>query len=971
MRTSEEIYHQIRWDPRFDPARFVLGVNVRGAAPKRVPLPAFVPGGDIPWHRVIFVEADGETVWDRASGLDVVNTSPAGRAQDPRKLNAPFFTAATPLTWDANLGWTPAEPVTVTWPPTTLRVLTWNTLWDRYFSDRIETARRRPLLVDALEQADADVIALQEVEPELLDLIQSTPWIRDSYTLCADNIAKNKLLLLSRLPVREAGIHAYGPYKALSAITLELATGRVVLATTHLTSDYAQNGPTKRESELATIAEGLLPVDADLILIGDFNDDGHPEKTLTMRDAWTEVHGPSDKTPTFDPTKNPLAAIQSLGGRPARIDRVLLRSPALNPTTATLLGDSPATNDNLFISDHYGLAVEITVDQDTLGNTPSGAHRRLDITSEAHAQARITPEAHAQAGITTKAHARAKATTGALTWTHITAGQATPAAPSTARTAVVWIPPKELWPPIQEIRKKHDPQVDRWPPHVTLISGFIPESSFEAAAPLLTTAASTITPFTAPLHGIHTFHHRDNTTIWLNPGAPESWASLHHALKHTFPTHQAHHETFTPHLTLAKGSGRLPEVLVAECQARLSPMTARVGEIVLLSRRAGEPMRPRATIALGTSELRWINEPPMPDIHRELPVEEAVTRLRDCLGEGVVHVVGSRRLRCELAGADLDLVAVLPGVVDLGRVEERVVEAFPQVKGMRRVVGARVPGLRMRVEDLEIDLVVVGVGDIAPEEAVSRRGELDAGSAIALSAVSDADAILAAVDGNQSGFVGLARQVKAWARAKGLDSAPFGGLSGLAWTILAAQTVRETPNLPSDDLLRTFFATWAAWDWREPITLGPVAFSDAPVQIMTPTAPVRPCSDQVTIGGRDLLTQELYRAWETTGTDELLSPPPMHRRHTAWAIVTIKGEMGKARGRMRALIAALERAGASDVHAWPRPFETEPKPTRFAIGLGHTPPNATTLTEITARWTEGLPGVTVNRAECGEVPTLN
>ena len=70
MRTSEEIYHRVRWDPRFDPARFVFGINVRGAAPKRVPLPNFVPGGDIPWHRVLFVEADGELVWSRAEGVD-------------------------------------------------------------------------------------------------------------------------------------------------------------------------------------------------------------------------------------------------------------------------------------------------------------------------------------------------------------------------------------------------------------------------------------------------------------------------------------------------------------------------------------------------------------------------------------------------------------------------------------------------------------------------------------------------------------------------------------------------------------------------------------------------------------------------------------------------------------------------------------------------------------------------------------
>ena len=95
MRTSEEIDHRVRWDPRFDPARFVLGVNVRGAEPKRVPLPAFVPGGDIPWHRVLFVEADGEVIWDRATGVECDRLRrPAGRVRTARLLRAPFFTAS-------------------------------------------------------------------------------------------------------------------------------------------------------------------------------------------------------------------------------------------------------------------------------------------------------------------------------------------------------------------------------------------------------------------------------------------------------------------------------------------------------------------------------------------------------------------------------------------------------------------------------------------------------------------------------------------------------------------------------------------------------------------------------------------------------------------------------------------------------------------------------------------------------------
>ena len=84
MRTSEEIYHRVRWDPRFDPARFVLGVGQRGRDPKRVPLPTFVPGGDVPWHRVLFFEADGELVWDRATGLDRIDAATrAGYAPAP------------------------------------------------------------------------------------------------------------------------------------------------------------------------------------------------------------------------------------------------------------------------------------------------------------------------------------------------------------------------------------------------------------------------------------------------------------------------------------------------------------------------------------------------------------------------------------------------------------------------------------------------------------------------------------------------------------------------------------------------------------------------------------------------------------------------------------------------------------------------------------------------------------------------
>ncbi|NUW39219.1 poly(A) polymerase [Nonomuraea rhodomycinica] len=957
MRTSEEIYHRVRWDPRCDPSRFVLGVGQRGAEPKRVPLPAFDPGGDIPWHRVLFVEADGERVWDRATGLDRVDTCEAGRARDPRRLRPPFFTAGTPYVWDAAGGWRPsagrahpgpsasrahagrAHPGPAHAGPAAVRVLTWNTLWDRYDSDRIDTARRRPLLLAALEEADADVIALQEVEPALLSMLLAAPWVRDGYTLGTDpygpDVEDDGLLLLSRLPVQEAARHGLGPHKSLAAVAVDTAGGPLVVAVTHLTSDHASDGAGRRRAELARIAEGLAGVDGDLVLVGDFNDGTDtPGSALGLRDAWTEAYG-SDQTPTFDPAVNPLAAISSRSGRAARLDRVLLRGRP-RVVSAALLGDTP-TSEGLFVSDHYGVEAVL----DLFGDVAGGV---LDLFGDA-------------AG-------------GVLD------------VPPTARTAVAWIPPGELWPPIQAVRRAHDPRIDRWPPHVNLLFGFVPESAFEAAAPLLAAAAAEAEPFVARLEGVRTFRHRDHVTAWLDPAAddPAPWARLRQALERRFPRCVGRPEGFTPHLTLGR----------TEDPIRLPGMTARVGELVMLSRRADEPMRPRARITLGTGEIHW---PPDPvtgsagQADRAGPAAGVARRLEEALAPGAVHVVGSRRMGCELPDADLDLVAALPGGPDMDDVEARVRAALPDAARLRRVVGARVPGLRFRTADLDVDLTVVPAGPLPPGQAVTRRAELGPAAAVALSAVSDADAVRAAAGHDHDRFAGLARRVKAWARARGLDSAPFGGLPGLAWTVMAARTVRESGDLPAcDDLLGRFFSTWAAWNWRDPIALDvtPAVPEPAPAVVLTPSAPVRNCARQVTPGFLDLLGRELYRAWELTDDGrcaELPAPPPLHRRHAAWAVVTVRPErperperldaaLGRVRGRMLELVTALEEYGVPDVHAWPRPFESGPRQVRYAIGLGRTPPRAGRLGEITRRWAADLPGVTVERADGGAVPTL-
>ncbi len=956
MRTSQDIYHQIRWDSRFDPARFTVLVDMHRDEPKRVPFVEFTPGGDIPWHRVLGFEADGVALWDRRRGIDRLGEVAAGRAHEVQLLRPPAFDPHPLFRFRGDrfqLHLPEAAGDAQADESARLRVVTWNTLWDRYDADRIDSPRRRAELLRTLASLDADVIALQEVEPVLADALLREDWVREGYLASDDESGTRSfdhgLLLLSRAPIVEMTIRRLGPHKAALAAVTRVAGRSVVIVSVHLTSDHSAGARARRHAETEELMKALEGLPVDLVWLGDFNDGRRDlAAALECRDAWHEIHGPDDETPTFHPARNPLAAIASLTGEAKRLDRVLLRGD-VGVGAASLVGDLAMAPDGLFVSDHFAVQVDLAWPP-RKGTRPAAAPDR-----------------------------------------------------ATARTALSWLPDDAAaLSRVQRARACHDPRFDRWPPHVNVRFGFVPESSFDDVLPGLAEAASRVEPFQSRLEGVRSLAQADHATLVLEPD-PDGGHDCFRSLFDAFGARGAR-----PHLTVGRCALREPTLrrMERDLSAEIGALSLSVAELTLLSRRGDEPMRPRVAVRLGRGakprlvdvmepDPRPLDRARPPSRERLLAIRDVVQAIRDTLAPGVVHLTGSHRVGAALAESDVDLVAAVPSPCDPDRILDSLARALPPSSSVRRIV-ARVPGLELRVGDIDVDLALVDAGLIPPTSAVDRRSELGESAALALSAVSDADALLDATARVRPAFDALARHVKAWARRKGVDSAPFCGVPSIGWLVMAARTARrlaaEAP-LETVQLLRAFFEEWAVWDCRAPIHLSSAATEltdshrDGAITIMTPSAPVRSATDGIGAAGTRVVMDALLEGWEVldgaSALDDTLAAkwmrrPELHRRHAAWAVLHIEGKdersfahvHGAARGRVKALIRAIEAAGVSDVRAWPRPFALGPTSARYAIGLGRHPLDARALVRIAAPMMDGLLGARVEWADNGEVPTL-
>ncbi|QSQ18852.1 DUF504 domain-containing protein [Pyxidicoccus parkwayensis] len=854
--TSREVYHRIRWDPRLDAREFSIGYDAHLEQLEEMPFEAFVPDGEIPWHRVWYFKRGRQVVWDRRERLDLLDSlippeppaptltaveqepEPVAPAREATPASAPAGKAPTqghsatrgfaPLPiWRFDTGtggWVESPPAKSEAAPERLTVTTLNVLFDLYDGEALAMERRIPAALEVLRDSDADVIALQEVTPPFLRALLDAPWVRERYHVSdgpgAETVTPSGHLLLSRLPFASLSQRVFSRDKRLIMGELAVSEGPLWVATQHLTSSRTPAGISARAEQIEVItgwAHSLLSQGVDLVLAGDFNfGDGAPEFEAFVQvgfvDAWPALR-PAESGETYDPSRNALAALTTSSGRSLRLDRVLVGSPSgrLVPEAVGLIGESPLkgppgpSGDALFASDHFGLRCVLR----------RGAPPRAEAAPAAD-RARRPPLVH--------------------------------------HTAVVLIPPEAVWEPIQALRRKHDSRFQRWMPHVTLLYPFVPEEYFDEAEALLSEALLGAKPFEVTLAGFDHFEHRANVTAWLRPedqphGALEA---LHAALAQAMPEcdeqgrKSAH--GFTPHLSVGQlprsGAADIARTL-ANWQKHWRPLTFEAREVCIIRRKGDTPFEVVRRIPLGrrdggSSRARGGTGTPTPDAkdariasstakapearepealravlsaHAATASSEtrsarthAVERLQALCArvDTELHPYGSYLLGTDGAGSDVDAVAIGPSHLsreDFARALLDVLSQEPSASG-RFVADAAIPLVKLSLDGVSFDLSYAscpeGVAPCPPETLLARHGDaLDTPGLRSVLGLLDTQRLLDEVTRAGAGperFRTLLRTVKAWAKARGIYSHALGYLGGLSWSVLAAWASTRAPR---------------------------------------------------------------------------------------------------------------------------------------------------------------------------------
>ena len=157
--------------------------------------------------------------------------------------------------------------------------------------------------------------------------------------------------------------------------------------------------------------------------------------------------------------------------------------------------------------------------------------------------------------------------------------------------ALVVMPPKELWGPIQALREKHDPAYERWMPHINVVWPFATEKHGACAAAAAAYLAD-VKPFEVHFNGFDTFERGNKGgVLFLDPTDAEGGSlpqlgqareAVLTALPELRPDDDGDDSDFHPHLTVGKLSK--PQLAKVRDAAAWQPVSFLCTELHIISR---------------------------------------------------------------------------------------------------------------------------------------------------------------------------------------------------------------------------------------------------------------------------------------------------------------------------------------------------------------------------------------------------
>jgi len=229
-----------------------------------------------------------------------------------------------------------------------------------YGRDMTNCTARANVIFQMLEHANADFVALQEVEDWFLELLSRQKWAANYHTSdFGSGHAPGGLLVLSKVPLASVAYYEKtmpGQVEVdqrgrVLVVHPKMGKNKFALASTTLDWRSGDNRALSME-----FIFNVLNTTTNVVLMGDFNFDqnSQPETSqlpYNYEDVWQSLR-PQHAGFTWDPTTNPAALKSDANSRPSRVDRMLVKAGFWEARKIQKIG-SPAA------SPHYGLLAQL------------------------------------------------------------------------------------------------------------------------------------------------------------------------------------------------------------------------------------------------------------------------------------------------------------------------------------------------------------------------------------------------------------------------------------------------------------------------------------------------------------------------------------------------------------------------------------------------------------------------------------